>query len=117
MKSTLYKLSPIAFLPLILPSRTYAYSSDLQGLSEYLIEFAKTSVLWLIFALAVIFFLWNILMMLKNPDKIKERKFYILWGLVALTVMFTIYSIVGLFAETFNFDVGIPQFFVGQSGN
>jgi hypothetical protein len=114
MKSTLYKLIPFSVLALALPAQSFAYSSDLQGLAEYLAEFAKTSVLWLIFALAVIFFLWNILMMLKNPDKIKERKFYILWGLVALTVMFTIYSIIGLFAETFNFDVGIPQFFVGQ---
>lgn len=114
MKSTLYKLSPFALLALVLPSQALAYSSDLQGLAEYLAEFAKTSVLWLIFALAVIFFLWNILKYLRNPDKIQESGKYILWGLVALTVMFTVYSIIGLFAQTFNFEVGIPQFFIGQ---
>jgi hypothetical protein len=87
------------------------YSSDLKGLVDYLVNFLKTSVLWLIFALAVIFFLWNILNYLRKPDKVQESGKYILWGLIALTVMFTLYSLVGLFAETFNFEIGIAQFF------
>lgn len=87
------------------------YSSDLKGLVDYLVNFLKTSVLWLIFALAVIFFLWNILNYLRKPDKVQESGKYILWGLIALTVMFTLYSLVGLIAETFNFEIGIAQFF------
>lgn len=97
----------------LVPNLVFAqsYSSDLKGVVNYLVDFLKTSVLWLIFAMAVIFFLWNILNFIRKPDKVQESGKYILWGLVALTVMFTLYSIVGLFAQTFNFEIGIAQFF------
>jgi hypothetical protein len=103
----------ISFATLLTPIFVFAqsYSSDLKGLVDYLVNFLKTSVLWLIFALAVIFFLWNILNYLRKPDKVQESGKYILWGLIALTVMFTLYSLVGLIAETFNFEIGIAQFF------
>lgn len=102
-----------SLVALVTPVLTYAqsYSSDLKGLVDYLVNFLKTSVLWLIFAAAVIFFLWNILNYLRKPDKVQESGKYILWGLIALTVMFTLYSLVGLIAQTFNFEIGIAQFF------
>lgn len=105
------KILPISILTL--PSFAFAqsYSSDLRGLVDYLVEFLKTSVLWLIFAAAVIFFLWNVLNYLRKPDKVQESGKYILWGLVALTVMFTLYSLISLLADTFNFSIGIAQFF------
>lgn len=109
------KLAPA--LLLMAPSLTLAqsYSSDLKGLVNYLVDFLKTSVLWLIFAAAVIFFLWNILNYLRKPDKVQESGKYILWGLIALTVMFTLYSLISLLAQTLNFDIGIAQFFVKSS--
>lgn len=103
------KILALTFLPILASAQSY--SSDLKGLVDYLVDFLKTSVLWLIFAMAVIFFLWNVMNYLRKPDKVQDSGKYILWGLLALTVMFTLYSLVGLFADTFNLNLGIAQFF------
>jgi hypothetical protein len=95
-------------------SVSFAYESNLFGLGQYILDFIRTTVLWLIFALAIIFFLWNVLMYIKDPAKIKDSSKYMLFGLIALTVMFTVYGIIRLFADTLNFEIGIPKFFVGQ---
>jgi hypothetical protein len=112
-KLALTTSSSLLMFPIL--ANAQGYSSDIVGLTDYLVSFAKTSLLWLIFSLAVIFFLWNVMNYLRKPDKVQESGKYILWGLIALTAMFTIYSIIYLFADTLNFDVGIPQFYVGQS--
>jgi amino acid transporter len=106
----------LALFILIVPalSISLAYESSLFGLGQYLLDFIKNTVLWLIFSLAVIFFLWNMLMYIRDPGKVKESSKNILFGLIALTIMFTVYGIIKLFADTFNFDIGVPQFFVGS---
>lgn len=100
----------------LLPTFAFAqqYDFDLFGLGNYLIDLIKNVALYLIFSLAIIFFLWNILMFIKDPSKVKDSGKYILWGILALTVMFTIYGLIGLVAETFNLSLGLPQFFTGE---
>jgi flagellar biosynthesis protein FlhB len=105
----------LAFLALSLPAFVLAqtYDNSLFGLANYLIDLIKNVVLWLIFSFAIIFFLWNIIKFLRDPSKVSQSGSYIIWGIVALTVMFSIYGLIGLVAETFGLEVGIPQFFVG----
>jgi hypothetical protein len=106
----------LSFIFLFSPFITFAqrYDQDLFGLGEYLIDLIKNTFLWLIFSLAIIFFLYNIFNYIRKPDKIQTSGTYILWGILALTVMFTVYGLIGLVAETFGLQLGIPQFFIGS---
>lgn len=112
------KILYTSFLALLAPVAVFAqtYDQDIFGLGQYILDLIQNLFLYLIFAFAVIFFLYNILQYIRNPGDIKKSKEYILWGLVALTVMFTFYAIIRLLAATFNFTVGIPQFFGGNAG-
>ncbi len=107
----LIKLTLTVSLPVF--AFAQSYDSDLFGLAEYAKDLVKNTVLYLIFSLAIIFFLWNIFRYITNKDKIQTSKNYIIWGLIALTVMFTVYGLIALIAQTFGLQLGIPQFFVG----
>ena len=107
----LITISVLATLPAF--AFAQSYDSDLFGLAEYAKDLVRNTVLYLIFSLAIIFFLWNVFRFIINKDKIQTSKDYIIWGLIALTVMFTVYGLIALIAQTFGLQLGIPQFFVG----
>jgi len=71
----------------------------------------------LIFALAIVYFLWGVVQYVLYPDeetKKKEGKEKIIWGLIALTVMFSVYALVSITTNTFldgadNDVISVPQ--------
>ena len=95
------------------------YSQDLFGLFEYLKDIIDDIVLWLFTTGAVLMFLGYLaykLYDLSQGGKTDGLNRYILYGLIALTLMFTFYAVSGLIAVTFGIQIGIPQFFGGQTG-
>ena len=71
----------------------------------------------LIFALAIVYFLWGVVQYVLYPDeetKKKEGKEKIIWGLIALTAMFSVYALVSITTNTFldgadNGVISVPQ--------
>jgi hypothetical protein len=90
-----------------------ATNSNLQNLINYVICIISRSVIPLIFALAIVMFIWGVVQYVINSDeeakKEKGRQFMI-WGVIALTVMVSVWGLVGILGKTFNINTGvIPQ--------
>lgn len=108
---------------LFLPLAAYAattYSQDLFGIFEYAKDIIDDIVLWTFTTGAVLFFIGYLAIQIykgggKPEDRAKTYK-YIMYGLIALTLMFTFYAVAGLIGATFGINLGIPQFFGGQTG-
>lgn len=70
------------------------------------------SVIPLIFALAVVMFVWGVVQYVINSDeeakKAKGRQFMI-WGIIALAVMLSVWGLVKILGNTFNIDYVVPQ--------
>jgi hypothetical protein len=103
---------------LLLPSLVFAQESgfNLFGLVGNLVDVLNTTVIYLIFAFAVLFFMYHIAMYIysgNDEGKRSESRKYMLYGIIALTVMFTTYGLIGLLAITFGINeslIGIPSF-------
>jgi succinate dehydrogenase/fumarate reductase cytochrome b subunit len=62
------------------------------------------SVVPLLFALAIVAFVWGIIQYFLNPEneeKKKKGKSYMIWGLIALFVMVTMWALVAVLSDTF----------------
>jgi hypothetical protein len=85
----------------IFPSAVYADSlMDVVWLGNRLMQ----SIVFLIFGLAVMFFLWGILKYIFNGSDEKQReesKKFMLWGIVGLTVMVSVWGLVSILANIF----------------
>lgn len=58
----------------------------------------------LMFALATVYFLWNVYNFIKNGDKPDKRGEYangILWGLIGMAIMIGAYTIIGILTNSF----------------
>ncbi len=94
---------------------------DLLSLLQYVIYLVQNYLVSLIFALAMIFFLWNTAMFIWQPGDAKnknENLVNIAKGVMGLFVMFAIYGILALISNSLNIGVGgvmeIPSFKVGK---
>lgn len=70
------------------------------------------SIIPLLFALAVVAFIWGVIKYYLNPEneeKKKEGKSFIVGGLIALFVMASMWGIIGIFTNTFNLDNQLPK--------
>ena len=66
----------------------------------------------IIVGLAVIAFMYGVLMFIWNAGddtKREEGKMFILYGLIGLAVMTTLWGLVRIFAGTFGFPIGLPS--------
>lgn len=106
------KLFTIASL--VLPNILFAQSFDLFGFASLLVSIINNTVVFLIFALAIIFFMYHIAKYIyagNDEGQRTESRQYILYGIIVLTIMFSIYGVIGLVAATFGISsFGIPQF-------
>jgi len=69
------------------------------------------SIIKLIFALAVVYFMWGVVQYMLYPDgESKDKgKQMMIWGLIALTVMFAVYGLINILGNTFGlFDDNAP---------
>jgi len=85
----------------------------LQDLLTYATCIIKTSVIPLIFAVAIVMFIWGVVQFVINTDdeakKTKGRQFMI-WGIIALTVMVSVWGLVSILGNTFGINSSfIPQ--------
>ena len=90
-----------------------------QHLLVYITCIISTSVIPLIFALAVAMFVWGVVQFVINSDeeaKKEKGKQFMLWGIIALTVMVCVWGLVGILGNTFGIKTGfIPQVAVPKS--
>lgn len=71
-----------------------------------------SSVVPLLFTLAVVGFIYGIIQYFLNPDneeKRKKGKSYMIWGIIALFVMVSMWGLVGILTKTFGIQTLIPQ--------
>lgn len=70
----------------------------------------------LMFALAIVFFIYGVIGYIKNADNEAERtkgRDFMIWGIIALFVMVSVWGIVNLLRNTFSLndqELPIPQF-------
>ena len=88
-------------------------SSKFQDVLGYITCIITKSVVPLIFALAIVMFVWGVVQYVINSDeeakKEKGRQFMI-WGIIALTVMVSVWGLVRVLGDTFGIDsTFIPQ--------
>ncbi len=102
------------FLLLSFPNFLFAQSFDLFGLASRIVGIINNTIVYLIFALAVIFFIYHVAKFIYSGNDEAQRaesRTYILYGIIVLTIMFSIYGVIGLVASTFGIsNFGIPQF-------
>ncbi|KKR70174.1 MAG: hypothetical protein UU13_C0012G0020 [Candidatus Nomurabacteria bacterium GW2011_GWB1_40_7] len=85
-----------------------------QDLLCYVTKIINDSVIPLIFALAMVFFVWGVVkfFIINAGEEAKraEGKQYMIWGIVALAVMLSIWGLVAVLGTTFNLNTTIlPQ--------
>lgn len=59
---------------------------------------------WLILSLAVVYFLWNIMQIIRKsdePDALEKLKRQATWGIVAIFVMVSLWGLVNILVNTF----------------
>lgn len=87
--------------------------ATVQHLIGYIICLINFSIIPLIFALALVMFLWGVVQFVINTSdeakKAKGREF-MLWGIIALAVMLSVWGLVNILSNTFDIDpTFIPQ--------
>ena len=72
----------------------------------------SSSVIPLIFALAVVVFIWGVvqyLMGAEEEDKRAKGRQFMIWGIIALTVMVSVWGLVQIVGNTFGVPYIIPK--------
>lgn len=84
----------------------------LQGLLGFATCVITVSVIPLVFALAVLMFVWGVVQFVINSsEEVKKEKGrqFMIWGVIALTVMVSVWGLVRILGNTFDIDYAIPQ--------
>ncbi len=85
----------------------------LQDVLCYATTIINNSIIPLIFALAVVMFVWGVVQFVINSDeeaKKEKGKQFMIWGIIALAVMLSVWGLVGIFTSTFNINGSVlPQ--------
>jgi hypothetical protein len=71
-----------------------------------------SSIIPLLFSLAVAGFIWGVIQYFLNPENEENRKkgkSYMLWGIVSLFVMISMWGLVAVIGNTFGIGTVIPQ--------
>lgn len=93
-------------------SATLVENPKLGDLLGYITCLITKSVIPLIFALAVLMFIWGVVQYVisaGNEEQKERGRQYMIWSIIALTVMVSVWGIVRILGDTFNIDYNIPQ--------
>lgn len=122
MRKTHSAIFPL--LALVIPVVVFAESRDFKGLVSFIITGFLTPVTYLIMSLAIVFFLWNIAMVVKNsdnPEELEKFKSKAVWGIVAIAAMVSLWGLVNFITGSLNLDVTeeivIPGLGTGSTDN
>ena len=84
-----------------------------QDLLSYATCIISGAVIPLIFALAVVMFVWGVVQYVINSDEEAKKakgKQFMIWGIIALAVMVSVWGLVAILSNTFGIDTTfIPQ--------
>jgi len=89
-----------------------ASNPKFQNLLIYASCIINKSVIPLIFALALVMFIWGVVQYVINSDeeaKKEKGKQFMIWGIIGLTVMFGVWGLVKIVGFTFGIEYVIPQ--------
>ena len=96
---------------------------SIEGIINWATCLLSQSIIPLLFALAVVAFIWGVIQFYLNPEneeKRKKGKSFIVGGLIALFIMVSMWGIVSIFTNTFNIGdnsiakPGMPQLNTNQ---
>ena len=91
---------------------TASNMKSIEGIINWGTCVLSRSVIPLLFALAVVAFIWGVIQFYLNPEneeKRKKGKSFIVGGLVALFIMVAMWGIVGIFTTTFDLGNTMPN--------
>jgi FtsH-binding integral membrane protein len=80
---------------------------DFKGFVNFLISTLITPLFSLFLAAAVVFFLWNIMGVIKKgdqPEELAKMKEKAIWGVIAIAVMVSMWGLVNFFTGTFQLN-------------
>lgn len=84
-----------------------------QVLTSFIVCNINVAVIPLIFALALVMFIWGVVRYVINSSdeaKKEQGRQFMIWGIIALTVMLCVWGLVAVLANTFGINVKIiPQ--------
>ena len=92
-----------------------AHAQSLAPLDSFLgrvSQYILNPLIGLFFALALMYFIWGVLVFIKNADNETERdtgKKHMMWGIIGLFIMIGVYGIIGLITGTLGLNVPIPR--------
>ncbi len=85
----------------------YADTTPVQAFVGRVNQYITNPLIILMFAAALAYFLYGVVMFIVNSDDAGERevgKSHILWGLVGMFIMFSVFVILRLIENTFGID-------------
>ena len=104
MKKYIALGSLMAFTPLL----TFA-AVDFDKILEKIGD-ALGIILPILISLAVIFFIYSLLLyILKEGEEKSKAKIQMIWGIVILFVMISVWGLVDILAETFDLETALPE--------
>lgn len=86
---------------------------SLKGFITAIISNIIQPVIVLIFALAILYFLWNVALFIKksdDPKEIEKFKTNAIWGIIAIFVMASMWGLVQVLINSFVPGAGVPSF-------
>lgn len=99
-------LYAIAVMPLI-ASAQFEGDAGIEGLAKSIIDFINQTLVPLVFALALIVFIWGLFQSFilggTDPEKRKAGQDLMLWGIIAFFVMVSVWGLVNILTGTFGF--------------
>lgn len=107
----------IASLALAIPLSAFAQSTTclgefkksgtIGGLFDYIFCLINSSVIPLLFAIALVVFIWGVVQFIsgaENEEKREKGRQFMLWGILGLAVMVSVWGLVAIFNKSFGFD-------------
>lgn len=85
----------------------FSSGSKLGDLFSYITCIIQNGVVPLIFAIAMVMFIWGVVQYVINSDEEAKKakgKQFMIWGIIALTVMIGVWGLVGIVGNTFGLD-------------
>lgn len=116
MKHLYYKI--LLIVVVIIPATASAQATTFRDAVSEFTSVATNSLIPLLFAAALAYFIWGIANFIRtadNPDERKKGKQQIIWGIVALFVMVGYFALTSVFTNTFfQKNAALPQLFESQ---
>ncbi len=93
------------------PAITYAETKDLRYLIGLASGYLKDA-MYLIIALAVVMFVWNVFQYFIKSDDVAEKKEaaqYVMWSVIGFFVILSLWGLVNIVKKTFNLEDNVPS--------